>query len=1471
MGEILNNVECNFIECRLDDTDSNNNLTLIKPKFLPTPQTKLNYNNNSSEFQPAKVKGSGAKGALKKKSVETASSALSNPSVSQEPVLANADSGATGTYLRLADIKVLRDVKISSPTHQITVAVAEGTLIRSTHYGFLDVPGHGAMIAHIFPQLSGSLLSISQLVNLGLHASYCSNFVTFFDRDEKAVVQGNRDLRTGLWMVDLRSLSTATASGTHQSASAAIKLDSATDFVNFWHAAFGSPAVSTFTSAIDNAFIRVPGLTATKVRRHPPNSVATAYGHLHATRQGIRSTKKMSKPILPSASTSDENNESISEPTEQRIWCQVHDVRGRAHSDATGALPVRGRSGGLYQIVFFHEDANFIHIEVSKSRKGPDLLAALQRAVKFFADRGAPPLIIRMDNECAQDTKSWLETTPTRLELTPVAQHRTNKAERAIGTWKDHFIATLATLDPNCPLSLWEDFVEQAELTLNLMRMSPIHSSLSAWEALCGKFDILATPIAPLGMKVMVHDTPDKRGTWQVHGKLGYYMGRALSHYRCHTVYMEESRATRISDCLAWFPVTVKMPGSSPIEELTAAVESVKRILNKLLSTEAGANSRQPLQEAEATLAEQLSTIRQLFQPNPPDAHEQRVVQQLPLDTWPRGQQLQPLQQHQLLLQTPTSGIAPALPPHTAPLQRVPVLLQRVPTTKPNTATTTSNNNNSPNTKARPIVMPTATHNTVTTNNNSPTTHVSPIVITAQKLNLPPKRFNKHNYHELTPSEIHKIPKTKFKCVGMQFTDDSDPLDTATGVVTSIVRHKKSKKLVFKYWNHHIEDVEPTDSSAFEYINVDYAVRACKWSKFRSMSARIAASVMAEDVYRNLGPTRRSIKRAKQKARKSGGRSANASVHTTIQKYLDYLAYTALDLNADGIHMDYHACTALDLNADGTRLTSASSLRGPDKALWEKAHGEEIVRLMESKTGRFIHTYEMPKDRTWSYYNPQLKTKLKPEGIQRRVRGTIGGDKVYYPGVTAAYVAHLETIRLQLNAAASEDAFICTADIKDFYLGTPLDRPEYMRISLKHIPSDIQERYNIASMVHNGYVLMEISKGIYGLPQAGKLAQDRLVKHLATYNYIQCVNTPCLFINKENGVTFTLVVDDFLIKYKQRSAVDHLFSVLRELYEITTDFSPTLKYVGITLRHNRKKRYIDMSIPGYVKKAMQRFQRLGLKGADSPIIYVPPNYSKHQQEAPLDEPSTPLTPAEIKELQEIVGVFLFYARAVDPTMLTAINKIASRQAKPTSLIKKEVERFLQYANKWPDATMRIHASNMKLVCHSDGSYLSESEARSRAGGILFLGDCADNEAPNAPICFLSVIIKTVVTSATATEYAAAFIVGQAAISIINTLTDLGYPQNETEIFCDNLCAVGIANNTFNLKRTKTIDMRYHWIRDQVKLRVFRITWKAGKFNLADFFTKAHPVKHHLDIRWKYVLMEKHNSNIASSEGVLVQD
>jgi len=660
---------------------SNNKKINFDNICLSTPPANTNNNKHNKHKRRARAK----QRDTKEKGIDSPLHRLSSNSVNikgsrclsvasvnisgKSKVQVNADSGATGNYLTVADISVLRDVCTSSPAQQITVAVANGTLLQSTHHGFLDVPGYGAMIAYIFPQLKGSLLSISQLVNLGLRVTYCADFVTGFDADDNTVFQGNRDIRTGLWMVDLRSLSTSDVVPV-QSAASAVRLDSVADFVKFWHAAYGSPAVSTFLAAIDNSFIRVPGLTSAKVRRHPPDTLATAYGHLHATRKGLRSTKKSLSPVVPTSNPkSDDNVEPVALSQERRVWFKIHDVRaGRTHSDATGALPQRGRSGALYQIVFYHEDSNVIHIETTKSRSGPELLGALQRAIKFFTDRRVSPLLIQMDNECAELTKAWLATTHTKLELTPVAQHRTNKAERAISTWKDHFIATLATTDPNCPLSLWEDFVEQAELTLNCMRASPVHPSLSAWEALCGQFDVLATPIAPLGMKVLVHDTPEKRSSWQVHGKLGYYIGRALLHYRCHTVYMVDSRATRISDCLAWFPVGVKMPGSSVIEELTAAVESVRMALTKLTTTQADPTSRQPLQEAELVLAEQLRAVRQLFQPNVPAVEPEQRVAELPsASTWPRGQQLQPVQQqHQLVLQRAHTGIAPALPPDTA-------------------------------------------------------------------------------------------------------------------------------------------------------------------------------------------------------------------------------------------------------------------------------------------------------------------------------------------------------------------------------------------------------------------------------------------------------------------------------------------------------------------------------------------------------------------------------------------------------------------------------------------------------------------------------------------------------------------------------------------------------------------------------------------------------------------------------------
>jgi hypothetical protein len=109
-----------------------------------------------------------------------------------------------------------------------------------------------------------------------------------------------------------------------------------------------------------------------------------------------------------------------------------------------------------------------------------------------------------------------------------------------------------------------------------------------------------------------------------------------------------------------------------------------------------------------------------------------------------------------------------------------------------------------------------------------------------------------------------------------------------------------------------------------------------------------------------------------------------------------------------------------------------------------------------------------------------------------------------------------------------------------------------------------------------------------------------------------------------------------------------------------------------------------------------------------------------------------------------------------------------------------------------------------------------------------------------------------VASAAEAEYGALFMAAREAEAIRMTLADLGYPQQATSLICDNKCAVSLGNNTIIPKKSKSIDMNFHWVRDRIKQNHFTLTWAPGSSNLADFFTKAHAVKHHRAIRYLYV-------------------
>jgi hypothetical protein len=171
---------------------------------------------------------------------------------------------------------------------------------------------------------------------------------------------------------------------------------------------------------------------------------------------------------------------------------------------------------------------------------------------------------------------------------------------------------------------------------------------------------------------------------------------------------------------------------------------------------------------------------------------------------------------------------------------------------------------------------------------------------------------------------------------------------------------------------------------------------------------------------------------------------------------------------------------------------------------------------------------------------------------------------------------------------------------------------------------------------------------------------------------------------------------------------------------------------------------------------------------------------------------------------------LYYAQAVDPTVLMPINDIATEQTKATEKTQAATNQMLDYLATHLDATIRYDTSDMILHIHSNASYFSVSNARSRLGGLCSLGNKPpEQDKLNVYILNVASVIKNVVASAAESEVGACFHNAQSGAPLRVTLTELGHIQPPTPLRTDKFTAFGILNETIKQKRSKAMDIRYH--------------------------------------------------------------
>jgi hypothetical protein len=340
------------------------------------------------------------------------------------------------------------------------------------------------------------------------------------------------------------------------------------------------------------------------------------------------------------------------------------------------------------------------------------------------------------------------------------------------------------------------------------------------------------------------------------------------------------------------------------------------------------------------------------------------------------------------------------------------------------------------------------------------------------------------------------------------------------------------------------------------------------------------------------------------------------------------------------------------------------------------------------------------------------------------------------------------------------------------------------------------------------------------------------------------------------------VVNDFAIKYVDQANAEHLLATLRSLYNITTDWTASM-YCGITLKWDYVARTVDLSMLGYIEKALDTYlTERPTRPQHAPHAWTAPSYASKVQLTPPADNSEPLHAGGLTRIQRIIGTILFYGRAIDSTHLVALGTLLAAQSKGTTATAQAITQLLNYCATHPDATIRFIASEMHLHIHSDASYLSEIRARSRAGGYFFLSDKPKKLPPephdtppplNGAIHVHSSIMRSVLSSATAAETGALFHNAKDAAPFRITLLELGHPQGPTPVQTDNVCASGIINDTIKQRRSKAMDMRFYWIKDRVAQDQYVVHWRKGSDNLADCFTKHHSPSHHRLMRSRYLV------------------
>ncbi|GJT56692.1 retrovirus-related pol polyprotein from transposon TNT 1-94 [Tanacetum coccineum] len=408
-----------------------------------------------------------------------------------------------------------------------------------------------------------------------------------------------------------------------------------------------------------------------------------------------------------------------------------------------------------------------------------------------------------------------------------------------------------------------------------------------------------------------------------------------------------------------------------------------------------------------------------------------------------------------------------------------------------------------------------------------------------------------------------------------------------------------------------------------------------------------------------------------------------------------------------------------------------------------------------------------------------------------------------------APVARLEAIRIFIANAASKNMTVYQMDVKTAFLNGELKEEVYV-----HQP----EGFVDPERPHHVY---RLKKALYGLKQAPRAWYDTLSRFLLAQGFSKGVVDPTLFIRKTGKHTLhvQIYVDDIIFASTDPKDCDRFSNEMSSKFQMSM-MGQISFFLGLQISQNPRGIFINQS--KYANEILKKFDLHKSDPVDTPMV----------ERTKLDEDLSGI-PVDQTKYRSMIGS-LMYLTASRPDLVFAVCMCARYQSRPTKKHLEAVKRVFRYLQGTINMGLWYPKDTaMALTAYADADHAGcQDTRRSTSGSAQFLGDKL--------VSWSSKKQTSTSISSTEAEYIAMSGCCAQILWMRSQLSDYGFAYNRIPLYCDNKSAIALCCNNVQHSRSKHIDIRHHFIREQVEKGVVELYFVRTEYQLADIFTKALP-------------------------------